>query len=109
MPLNAKHMRTPQERRADRREATLLIEVAQFMRVTAYLLQGVLTPAYALWRRLARTDAYKRVDGVDIAQDEPVWDAAATLEANLGRDLAEMMDYLRHAARRAERAARRRV
>lgn len=96
-------------RRASQQEAALLREAGQFMRVMARLLQSFLHPVDSLWRRLARTEAYTRVDGHDDAGKEPVWDVAGVLESMLEPDIDEMTTYLRAAARRAEAAARRRA
>lgn len=109
MPPKCPPAKTPHERRQARQEAVLLGETAQFMRIAAHMLQAILIPASMVRRRLARTGAFKRVDGLDSAQDEPVWDAAGTLETNLERDIHEMAGYLRAAAREAEQAARRRA
>lgn len=90
-------------------ETELLLRAGMFMRAAAWVLGLLVAPSRALRASLARTATYRRVDGLDSAQDEPVWDAACTLEANLENDIREMTAYLRSAARKAERAARRRA
>ncbi len=89
-------------------EVVLLHETQRFMRVTARSLQRLPTSSRMLRRRLARTQAYRRVDGLDEAQSEPIWDLAATLEVLLEDDLVRMIEYLRSGARQAGVAAERR-
>lgn len=98
-----------QRRRDALREAALLRETQGFFLGVAACLNGLLIPAARLWRRLARTEAYKRVDQTDDAEREPVWDLAATIESLLARDIGDMQDYLRRDARRAGAAAARRM
>jgi hypothetical protein len=71
-------------------------------------LDGLMAPAYSLWRRLTRTATYKRANGIDNGAGEPVWDLAGTLEAMLRDDFENIREYLRRDARRAGAAAARR-
>lgn len=87
-------------------EADLLRDTERFMRRTARTLEGVLVSARDLWRRLAESPRYKRVDGRDDAHNEPVWDLAGTLDVMLCSDLERAIDYLDRDARKAGRAAR---
>ncbi len=92
-------------RNPEAREADLLAEAGIFMRIASGVLRSLIQPARSLRHGLAQTGAYKRVDGDDAAQDEPVWDLAGTLEVMLEEDLERMADYLRRGARRAAAAA----
>jgi hypothetical protein len=71
-------------------------------------LDGLMMPAQNLWRRLTRTETYKRANGIDNGAGEPVWDLAGTLEAMLRDDFENIREYLRRDARRAGAAAARR-
>ena len=100
--------RTRHGLRAAQQEAALLRETQGLLLSVAGCLDGLMVPAYNLWRRLTRTETYKRVNGIDDGAGEPLWDLAGTLEAMLARDLEDIREYLHRDARRAGAAAARR-
>lgn len=81
------------------KEAALLRDVRRWMGATADQLDALMQQSRALRRKMARTERYRRVDGKDVAEKEPMWDVAATLEVNLEESLEEAVEYLRRDAR----------
>lgn len=100
---------TRQDLKAVQREAALLRETQGLFLALAGALDGLLVPAQALWRRLAQTGAYKRVEGLDDGAGEPVWNLAGTIQVMLTQDIDKIIGYLRKDARRAGNAAARRA
>jgi len=87
------------------REARLLRETEALLLALAACLDGLVVPVYALWKRLARTEAYKRVDRLDEAEDDPIWDAAGALEMLFEKDFDLVTSYMRDDATRIAGAA----
>lgn len=90
------------------RESDLLSEARAFMHVVARLLEVLIEPTRTLHARMVRTRTYQRVDGLDEASCEPMWDLAGTLRELLEEDLARVANYLHASARRPGRSPRRR-
>jgi hypothetical protein len=93
-------MPRPKRPTHEMRESELLNEVRAFMRVVACMLRAVIKPTRMLHARMVRTHAYQRVDGLDGADREPMWDLAGTLHVMLQEDLEHMANYLDRGGRR---------
>lgn len=98
---------TPQERepirkarQLTRKELALLNEAREFVRTKGRELQAMLPASVKLRGRLARTRAFKLVDGHDAAQETPIWDMHATLDICFERSVKEMVHVLRDAVER---------
>lgn len=85
-------------------ETALLDEARQFLLARARELQAMLAPSRELRQRLAATEAFKRVDGLDAAGADLLWDAWATLDACFERGIDEIAYALRSTVRRVQRS-----
>jgi hypothetical protein len=84
-------------------EARLLHEVRRFLRGKVRALEAMLGPSRELRARLSRTAAFKRVDGLDVAERDPVWDTFSALDICFERAVEELIDSLLYTVRRRAR------
>jgi hypothetical protein len=78
-------------------ERALLREAHRFLRGRLREIEAMPPPSRRLRRRLARTAAFRRVDGLDTASDDELWDTWATLHTCFERGLEDVAAFLRDA------------
>lgn len=84
----------PERRRYTATEKRLLREAQDFLRRKIHELEAMLPASVALRERMADTTAWKRVNGRDVAELDPLWDLWATLDICFERYLREGVEIL---------------
>lgn len=91
--LRACKTRTPEEQ-------ALLLEARRFLRARVKELEAMAKAALQLRDAIAQTENFKRVDGLDVAEQTALWDIAGSLEVTFARAIREWIPVLLDAAKR---------